>query len=60
MAVLVIASRNEHKVQELRQLLADLAIDVLSLKDFPNAPKVEEDGSFRGNAAKKLEHCTVY
>ena len=54
MAALVIASRNEHKVEELRQLLKGLAIDVLSLKDFPDAPEVEEDGNtFEANALKK-------
>ncbi|NMB46836.1 MAG: XTP/dITP diphosphatase [Firmicutes bacterium] len=54
MAAVVIGSRNKHKVQEIRQLLAGLPIDVLSLQDFPDAPEVEEDGdTFEANALKK-------
>lgn len=61
MAALVIASRNEHKVEELRQLLADLTIDVLSLRDFPHAPEVEEDGdTFEANALKKARIIAQY
>jgi XTP/dITP diphosphohydrolase len=51
---LVIASRNEHKVEEIRKLLAGLAVNVLSLRDFPDAPEIEEDGAtFQDNALKK-------
>jgi XTP/dITP diphosphohydrolase len=53
-AAIVIASRNEHKVEEIRKLLAGLSVDVLSLRDFPDAPEVDEDGTtFRANALKK-------
>jgi len=53
-AAIVIASRNEHKVEEIRKLLTGLAVEVLSLKEFPNAPEVEEDGdTFQANALKK-------
>ena len=54
MAAIVIASRNEHKIEEIRRLLARLDVDVLSLKDYPDAPEVDEDGAaFQDNALKK-------
>jgi XTP/dITP diphosphohydrolase len=53
-AAIVIASRNEHKIEEIRRLLAGLDVDVLSLKDYPDAPEVDEDGAaFQDNALKK-------
>jgi XTP/dITP diphosphohydrolase len=53
-AAIVIASRNEHKIEEIRRLLARLDVDVLSLKDYPDAPEVDEDGAaFQDNALKK-------
>ncbi len=61
MAAVVIASRNEHKVAEIRQLLSGLAIDVLSLKDFPEAPEIEEDGeTFEANALKKARSISQF
>ncbi|NLK07901.1 MAG: XTP/dITP diphosphatase [Firmicutes bacterium] len=54
MAKLVIASKNKGKVKEIHALLKDLAIEVVSLEDFPNAPNVLEDGhTFAENALKK-------
>ena len=54
MAAIVIASRNEHKIEEIRRLLAGLAVDVLSLGDYPDAPEIDEDGAaFQDNALKK-------
>ena len=50
---LIIATRNVHKVQEIRALLGD-AVHYLTLHDFPGAPAVIEDAdSFVGNANKK-------
>lgn len=50
---LVLSTRNAHKVQEIRALLGD-AFQYLALADFPDAPRVEEDGdTFAKNAAKK-------
>ena len=53
MTTLLIATRNAHKVQEIRTILgADF--NYLSLQDFPDAPAVVEDAdTFAGNAAKK-------
>lgn len=52
---LVFATRNRGKVVELRALLSDLDIDVLSLSDVPEpVPEVVEDGeTFAANATKK-------
>jgi len=50
---LLIATRNEHKVCEIRAILGD-QFRYLTLRDFPNAPEVVEDaGTFAGNATKK-------
>ncbi len=50
---LVFATRNRGKLAELRALLADMPIDVLSLDDV-EVPEVEEtETTFAGNAALK-------
>ena len=41
---IVIATRNDDKYKEIRDILDDKDIEILSLKDFPNAPEVEETG----------------
>src|SRR5579859_947946 len=53
MTRLFIATRNGHKVEEIRSILGN-QFECSSLKEFPDAPEVEEDaGSFVGNATKK-------
>lgn len=53
MKTILIATRNAHKVQEIRAILGD-QFQFLALNDFPGAPKVVEDAdTFAGNAAKK-------
>ena len=53
MTTLLIATRNTHKVAEIRAILGD-GFRYLTLNDFPTAPKVVEDAStFGGNATKK-------
>jgi XTP/dITP diphosphohydrolase len=53
MVTLVIATRNSHKVAEIRAILGE-QFHYLSLDDFPSAPDVVEDaGTFAGNATKK-------
>jgi XTP/dITP diphosphohydrolase len=53
MTTLVIATRNAHKVREVRTLLPAL-LKCLTLMDFPGAPDVAEDATtFAGNAGKK-------
>ncbi|HEY5042350.1 MAG TPA: non-canonical purine NTP pyrophosphatase [Verrucomicrobiae bacterium] len=53
MTTLLIATRNAHKVAEIRAILG-AQFQFLTLDDFPNAPKVIEDAdTFAGNATKK-------
>ena len=50
---IVIATRNAHKVGEIRAILG-AAAQILTLNDFPDPPKVVEDAdTFAGNATKK-------
>ena len=54
--VLVMASRNPGKLREMRQILADLELQLLGLDDFPGLPEIEEAGaSFAANAATKAQ-----
>src|SRR5436305_6557178 len=49
----IIATRNEHKVAEIRGILGH-QFDYLTLKQFPPAPLTVEDApDFAGNATKK-------
>src|SRR5437867_8130560 len=49
----IIATRNNHKVEEIRAILGR-EFEYLSLKDFPGAPATVEDApNFAGNATKK-------
>ena len=53
MSTLIIATRNRHKVEEIRGILGD-TFRFLTLNDFPDAPTVVEDANtFAGNATKK-------
>ena len=51
---LVIATRNAHKLEEIRAIFDFKNLDVLSAFDFPEIPDVVEDGdSLEANAIKK-------
>lgn len=53
MTTLLIATRNAHKVGEIRAMLGE-SFQCFTLDDFPNPPKVVEDAdTFAGNATKK-------
>ena len=53
---IVLATRNPGKVAELRALLADLPVELVSAADVDGAPEVEEDApTLEGNARKKAE-----
>ncbi len=53
MVTLLIATRNAHKVGEIRAILGE-RFQFLTLNEFPDAPKVVEDANtFAGNAMKK-------
>jgi len=54
--VLVIATRNRKKVEEIRRILQGVPLELLSLDDFPGCPEVAEDAdTFEGNAVKKAK-----
>ena len=59
-STVVLATRNQDKVQEIRALLADLPLTFLSLTDFPDLTEVVEDGATcQENAAKKAKEIAV-
>lgn len=51
---LLIASRNEHKIGEIRAVFALPSVDMIAASGMPGLPEVEEDcDSYEGNAVKK-------
>ena len=51
---IVLATRNEGKLQEIKELIKGLNVKILSLKDIPEAAIIQECGSsFRENALIK-------
>lgn len=58
---IVLATRNQHKKQELVALLRGLDITIRTLDDFPEAPEVIEDGdTCEANAMKKAVEIAQY
>ncbi|MFO7606818.1 MAG: XTP/dITP diphosphatase [Desulfurivibrionaceae bacterium] len=56
---IVLATRNEGKVREFREILSDFDVDLRSLNDFGPIPEAVEDGeTFDENAYKKA-HFTA-
>ncbi|MEI6405032.1 MAG: RdgB/HAM1 family non-canonical purine NTP pyrophosphatase [Actinomycetes bacterium] len=56
MTIIVLATRNQHKLVELERIVASAGLDVelKSVADFPGAPEVEETAdTFEGNALLK-------
>jgi len=54
---IVIASRNPDKISEIRQMCAELRVQVKSALDFPHLQEVVEDaGTLEGNALKKARY----
>lgn len=54
---LVLASRNKNKIQEMKELVSGLGIEVFSALDFPELEEVEEDlPTLEGNALKKARY----
>lgn len=61
MTELVVATTNPGKLREIKELLQDFDIKVTSLADYPDAPRVEEDGrTFAQNALKKAATIAFY
>jgi XTP/dITP diphosphohydrolase len=58
---LVIATRNPHKLSEIRAVLADLDLQMQGADEFPGCPEVEEDGdTLEANAEKKAREVASY
>lgn len=58
---LVIATRNQGKLREIREILKDVPFNVLGLDTFPDAPEVVEDAdTFAGNAEKKAQTISIH
>lgn len=59
--VLVLATKNNGKVAEIRQMLDPALLVIKSLDDFGPIPQVEEDGdTFDENAYKKASKTAAY
>lgn len=41
---IVLATNNRHKIREIKDILSDLPVKILTLADFPDFPGVEETG----------------
>ncbi len=60
MMTFVIATRNRHKVGEIRAVLGE-EMEYFTLADFPDAPNVTEDqDTFTGNASKKAMELAAW
>lgn len=61
MKKLLIATRNEGKFKEIREILEPLDFDFCSLNDFKDMPETEEDrDSFKDNAIKKAYEAAKF
>lgn len=59
MRTVLLATRNHHKVRELRRLLKGVPVRFLTLDRFPDLPPVRETGvTFRENAVQKAEETS--
>lgn len=54
--LLILATRNKGKIEEMKTMLSEYGIEVKGVSDYPECPEVEEDGdTFQQNAIKKAE-----
>jgi len=61
MRELVIATTNQGKLREIRELLSDLDLKITSLADYPGHPPIVEDGrTFAENALIKARIIAQY
>ena len=61
MREIVIATKNQHKIIEMKKMLEPLGYKVLTLFDFEEFPDIIEDGiTFRENALKKAKELSNY
>ena len=58
---MIVATRNEGKIREIRMGLKGLGLQIHALNDFSGIPEIEEDGeSFAENALKKARFYSRY
>ena len=51
---LLLATKNQHKIREMTELLAGMPVTLVTLNDFPDVPEIAEAGdSFEENAVAK-------
>ena len=56
MLEIVVATRNKDKAKEIKKILKDLKVKILTLDSFKRLPQVVEDGkTFKENASKKAQ-----
>lgn len=61
MLEILIATDNLGKVKEIKDILYSPEIKILTMKDFPPLPKIEEDGkTYQENAYKKARKISEY
>ena len=61
MLEILLATNNFGKVKEIKDILNSTDVKILTMKDFPNLPKVEEDGkNYQENAFKKASKISKY
>ena len=61
MLEILIATNNLGKVKEIKDILNNPKIKILTMKDFPYLPKIEEDGkNYQENAFKKARKTSEY
>ncbi|MDP6439519.1 MAG: RdgB/HAM1 family non-canonical purine NTP pyrophosphatase [Candidatus Brocadiia bacterium] len=61
MMKILLASANPDKRAEMETLLEGLPVEIVSLADYPDAPRVVEDReTFEGNAAKKASEFAQF
>jgi XTP/dITP diphosphohydrolase len=59
--LLVIATRNRHKLREIRAVLRSLEVELRSCDDLPGCPEAVEDAdTLEANAAKKAREVCEY
>ncbi len=58
---LLLATRNEDKVIEIKEILKDLEVEIVSTSQFPDLPEVIEDkDTIMGNSIKKATECAEF
>ena len=58
---IVLATRNAHKILEIKTILRDLPLEILTLNDVPTVPELREDGeTFQDNSLQKARTVHEY